>query len=112
MMLSLIRGRAGRIVITIIALLLVSAGMFALASVMMAYDPDGHLVRRWLHDSRWALFAWRLMMYAGIVAVWLIKVRPLLLTRWPESRSRLPRTELLGGLFILAIECVAWIGTV
>ncbi|MFP1915967.1 hypothetical protein ACLEEZ_10500 [Lonsdalea quercina] len=112
MRISLIRGRAGRIVLMIIALLFISVGMFALASMLMAYDPDGHLMRSWLHDSRWALFAWRLMMYAVIVSAWLFKVRPLLLKRCPEIRPRLPRTELFGGLFILATECVAWMGGV
>lgn len=105
------RGRTGRFIMMLSVLILITAGMFALASVFIAYDPDGHLTRRWLHDSRWALFAWRLMMYAGIAGVWLMKVRPQLLRRWPEVRARLPRTELLGVLFILATECVAWTGT-
>ncbi|WP_058973039.1 hypothetical protein [Type-D symbiont of Plautia stali] len=105
------RGRTGRFIMMVSVLVLITAGMFALASVFMAYDPDGHLTRRWLHDSRWALFAWRLMMYVGIAGVWLMKVRPQLLRRWPEVRARLPRTELLGVLFILATECVAWTGT-
>ncbi|MBY6257807.1 hypothetical protein K3G69_15000 [Phytobacter diazotrophicus] len=96
---SFLRGRTGRIVLMIAALLLITVAMFALASVFMAYDPDGHLTRRWLHDSRWALFTWRLLMYAGIAVVWRMKVR-----------ARLPRTELLGVLFIAATECVAWAG--
>ncbi|ADF60017.1 MULTISPECIES: hypothetical protein [Enterobacteriaceae] len=107
---SFLRGRTGRIVLMIAALLLITVAMFALASVFMAYDPDGHLTRRWLHDSRWALFTWRLLMYAGIAVVWRMKVRPQMLARWPEVRARLPRTELLGVLFIAATECVAWAG--
>lgn len=109
---SFFRGRTGRIVLMVTALLLITVAMFALASVFMAYDPDGHLTRRWLHDSRWALFTWRVFMYAGIAAVWWLKVRPPLLARWPEARSRLPRTELLSVLFIAATECVAWAGVV
>ncbi|RAT12204.1 MULTISPECIES: hypothetical protein [Lonsdalea] len=112
MMLSSIRGRAGRIVLITIVLLLAGVGMLSLASLFMAYDPDGHLIRRWLHDSRWALFTWRLVVYAGIVTAWLMMVRPQLLKRWPEARSRLPNTELLGGLFILITECLAWIDKV
>ncbi|PTA89016.1 hypothetical protein CWM66_21455 [Kosakonia sp. H7A] len=104
--------RTGRILLIVLFILLMTAGMFALASVFMAYDPDGHLTRRWLHDSRWALFAWRLVMYAGIASFWWRKVRPGLLARWPEARARLPRTELLCALFILATECVAWTGVV
>ncbi|WP_034948956.1 hypothetical protein [Erwinia oleae] len=105
------RGRTGRFITMVSILVLITAGMFALASVFMAYDPDGHLTRRWLYESRWALFAWRLTIYAGIAAAWLLKVRPQLLRRWPEVRARMPRTELLGLLFILATECVAWTGT-
>lgn len=111
MTLSSFRGRAGRILLMLLPLLLVTVAMFALASVFMAYDPDGQLTRRWLHESRWGLFAWRLVMYAGIAAAWGLKIRPQLLKRWPEARARLPRTELLGVLFILATECVAWTGT-
>jgi hypothetical protein len=107
---SFLRSRYGRVLLVIIAILLLTVAMFALASVFMAYDPDGHLTRRWLHDSRWALFAWRLVMYAGIAAAWWMKVRPQMLARWPEVRPRLPRTELLGVLFIVATECVAWAG--
>ena len=109
---SFLRGRTGRIVLMVTALLLITVAMFALASVFMAYDPDGHLTRRWLHDSRWSLFAWRLLMYAGIAVAWRMKVRPQMLARWPEVRSRLPRTELLSVLFIAATECVAWAGVV
>ncbi|EBU5081962.1 hypothetical protein S699_000346 [Salmonella enterica subsp. enterica] len=105
-------GRTGRILLIVLFILLMTAGMFALASVFMAYDPDGHLTRHWLHDSRWALFAWRLVIYAGITLTWLMKVRPQMLARWPEVRARLPRTELLCALFILATECVAWTGLV
>lgn len=110
MKLSFFRGRSGRVLLVIIAILLLTVAMFALASVFMAYDPDGHLTRRWLHDSRWALFVWRLVMYAGIAAVWLVKVRPQLLARRAEGHARLRRTELLCVLFILASEFVAWTG--
>lgn len=109
---SFLRGRTGRIVLMVTVLLLITVAMFALASVFMAYDPDGYLTRRWLHDSRWALFAWRLVMYAGITVAWLMKVRPQMLVRWPEVRARLPRTERLCVLFIAATECVAWAGVV
>ena len=105
------RGRTGRFIMMTSILILITAGMFALASVFMAYDPDGHLIQRWLYDSRWALFSWRLMLYAAIAAAWFLKVRPRLVEGWPEVRTRLPRTELLGILFILATECVAWTGT-
>lgn len=106
-----IRGRVGRILLMLLPILLVTVVMFALASVFMAYDPDGQLTRRWLHESRWALFAWRLVMYAGIAAAWVLKIRPRLLKRWPKVCPRLLRTELLGVMFILVTECVAWICT-
>jgi uncharacterized BrkB/YihY/UPF0761 family membrane protein len=106
---SFLRGRTGRIVLMIAALLLITVAMFALASVFMAYDPDGHLTRRWLHDSRWALFTWRLLMYAGIAVVWRMKVRPQMLARWPEVRLAC-RARNCSALFIAATECVAWAG--
>lgn len=111
MKLTSIRGRAGRILLVVIPLLLITVVMFAIASMFMTYDPDGHLLRNWLHQSRWGLFAWRLVMYASIAAAWIIKVRPQMLKRWPETEGRLPRTELLCVLFILATEYVAWTGT-
>ena len=39
-----------------------------------------------------------------------MKVRPQMQASWPEVRARLPRTELLSVLFIVATECVAWAG--
>lgn len=107
---AFLRGRAGGLFLVLLAILLLTAGMFALASIFMAYDPDGHLTRRWLHDRRRALFAWRLVMYTGIATVWLVKVRPQLLARRTEGHARLRRTELLGVLFILVTEFVAWTG--
>ncbi|EOS93051.1 hypothetical protein LU631_07440 [Erwinia tracheiphila] len=105
-----LKGRAARVALLILSMLLLMAGMFAVASVFMAYDPDGHLTRNWLHDSRWWLFAWRLTFCTGLAAVWLCRVRPRVLRRWPQVRSRLPRTEALAVLFILATEYVAWSG--
>lgn len=107
---AFLSSRASRILLVFIAILFLTACMFALASVFMAYDPDGHLTRRWLHDSRWALFAWRMVMYASMTVAWLMKVRPQLLARRPEEHARLKRTELLGVLFILGTEFVAWTG--
>lgn len=101
-------GRTGRILSLLLLILLMTAGMFAIAAVFMAYDPDGHITRRWLHDSRWGLFAWRMSLYAALTAVWIMKVRPLAVMRWPDARPRLIRMELLGIFFLLATEYVAW----
>ncbi|WP_370620381.1 hypothetical protein [Pantoea ananatis] len=90
--------------ITVVAM----AAIFGLASVFMAYDPDGHLIQKWLYDSRWAMFAWRLCMYVFIGYIWIMNLRPRLLKRWPEAAARLPRTELLVVIYVLATEYVAW----
>lgn len=101
-------GRTGRILFLVLFILLMTAGMFAIAAVFMAYDPDGHITRRWLHDSRWGLFAWRLTLYGVLAAAWTGKVRPQAVTRWSGARPRLIRIELLGVFFLLATEYVAW----
>lgn len=103
-----ISGRTGRILFLVLLILLMTAGMFAIAAVFMAYDPDGHITRRWLHDSRWGLFAWRLTLYGALIAAWILKVRPQALIRWPDGRLRLVRMELMGVLFLVATEYVAW----
>lgn len=111
MSLSSFSGRAGgRIILTLIALIVFTAGMFALASLFFDLDPDGHHLRGWLHDSRWGWFVWRMMVYAGIVFFWFYRVRPLLLTRYPDVRPRLPRTEFIVSSFILFTEIVTWMG--
>ncbi|KDE34193.1 membrane protein [Kosakonia radicincitans UMEnt01/12] len=113
MHLSFLSGRAGgRIVLLLIALVLFTGGMFILASFFFDHDPDGHLLRDWLHDSRWAWFAWRICVYASITFFWFFRVRPALLSRTPDARQRLPRTELLVASFILFMEFVAWKGVV
>ncbi|WP_369012152.1 hypothetical protein SM114_01595 [Erwinia pyrifoliae] len=56
MKLTLFSGRTGRVVIVLLLVLLMTVAMFAVASLFMAYDPDGHLTRSWLHQSRWGLF--------------------------------------------------------
>ncbi|CCG85998.1 hypothetical protein [Erwinia piriflorinigrans] len=108
MKLTLFSGRTGRIVIVLLLVLLMTVAMFAVASLFMAYDPDGHLTRSWLHQSRWGLFGWRITLYVGLALVWLLKVRPQAVRYWPQIRQRLPRTELLAVLFMLATEYVAW----
>lgn len=111
MVLSSFRVRAGgRIILVLIALIVFTAGMFGLASLFFDLDPDGHHLRDWLHDSRWGWFVWRIAVYAGIAFFWFCRVRPLLLTRHPDVRPRLPRTELIVASFILFMECIAWKG--
>ncbi|ERM15747.1 membrane protein [Pantoea ananatis BRT175] len=101
-------GLIGRILLIFLFTFLAMAVLFGLASVFMAYDPDGHLLQKWLYDSRWAMFAWRLCMYVFIACVWIMRVRPRLLKRWPEDTSSLTSTEIYAVLFILATEHVAW----
>lgn len=101
-------GLTARILLIFLSTVLAMAVIFGLASVFMAYDPDGHLIRQWLYDSRWGMFAWRLSIYVLIGSIWIMNLRPRLLKRWPEASARLPRTELLAALFILATEYVAW----
>ena len=111
MALSSFRVRTGgRLILVLIGLIVFTAGMFALASLFFDLDPDGHHLRDWLHDSRWGWFIWRMAMYVGITCFWFYRVRPLLLTRNPEVRPRLPRTELIVSSFILFAEIVTWMG--
>lgn len=108
---SLFSGRiGGRIILVLTALIAFTAGMFALASLFFDLDPDGHHTREWLHNSRWGWFIWRLTVYAGIACFWYYRVRPLLLTRYPDVRPRLPRTEFVVASFIIFMEIVAWNG--
>ncbi|MBD8127983.1 hypothetical protein [Pantoea agglomerans] len=104
----LLIGLTGRILLIFIFTFLAMAALFGLASVFMAYDPDGHLIQKWLYDSRWAMFAWRLCIYVIIGCIWIMNMRPRLLKRWPEAAARLTRTELLAVIYVLATEYVAW----
>lgn len=101
-------GRIGRLLLLVLLILLMTVGMFAIAAVFMANDPDGHITRRWLRDSQWGLFIWRLSLYGALSAAWFMKVRPQAVMRWPDARPRLMRMELLGVFFMLATEYVAW----
>ncbi|AVG75461.1 MULTISPECIES: hypothetical protein [Pantoea] len=101
-------GLTGRILQIFLSTVVAMAALFGLASVFMAYDPDGHLIQKWLYDSRWAMFAWRLCMYGFIGCVWIMKVRPRLLKRWPDAAGGLPRLERLAIIYLLATEYVAW----
>lgn len=101
-------GLTGRILLIFLFTFLAMAALFGLASVFMAYDPDGHLIQKWLYDSRWAMFAWRLCMYVFIGCIWIMNLRPRLLKRWPEAAAHLPRTEMLVVIYVLATEYVAW----
>lgn len=111
MAISSFRVRAGgRIILVLTGLIVFTVGLFALASLFFDLDPDGHHLRDWLHDSRWGWFIWRMAVYACIAYFWFYRVRSLLLTRNPEVRQRLPRTELIVSSFILFMEIVAWKG--
>ncbi|AMB73324.1 hypothetical protein [Pantoea ananatis] len=101
-------GLTGRIILIFLYMFLAMGAIFGLASVFMAYDPDGHLIQKWLYDSRWAMFAWRLCMYVFIACVWIMKLRPRLLKRWPDAAGGLPRLERLAIIYLLATEYVAW----
>ena len=92
-------GHIGRILLMVLLILLMTASMFA-------------ITRRWLHDSRWGLFAWRLVLYGCPITAWILKVRPQALIRWPDGRPRLVRMELMGVLFLVATEYVAWTSAV
>lgn len=101
-------GLTGRILLIFLSTVVAMAALFGLASVFMAYDPDGHLIQKWLYDSRWAMFAWRLCMYGFIGCVWIMKLRPRLLKRWTDAAGGLPRLERLAIIYLLATEYVAW----
>jgi hypothetical protein len=101
-------GLTGRILLIFLIMFLAMGAIFGLASVFMAYDPNGHLIKKWLYESRWAMFAWRLCMYAFIACVWIMKLRPRLLTRWPDAAGGLPRLERFAIVYLLATEYVAW----
>ncbi|WP_054688274.1 hypothetical protein [Pantoea stewartii] len=104
----LLSGFTGRILLISLSTVVAMAAIFGLASVFMAYDPDGHLIQKWLYDSRWAMFAWRLFMYVFIGCIWIMKLRPRLLKRWPDAAGGLPRLERLAIIYLLATEYVAW----
>ena len=46
MRLNPLSGHIGRILLMVLLILLMTASMFAIAAVFMAYDPDGHNTRR------------------------------------------------------------------
>ncbi|KTR47278.1 membrane protein [Pantoea ananatis] len=104
----LLSGFTGRILLISLSTVVAMAAIFGLASVFMAYDTDGHLIQKWLYDSRWAMFAWRLFMYVFIGCIWIMKLRPRLLKRWPDAAGGLPRPERLAIIYLLATEYVAW----
>lgn len=112
MKLILLNGRVGHVLFILLYMVLLLFVMLIVASYFMAFDPDGHITRNWLHQSRWELFGWRIAMYVPICVTWMLKVRPAMLQRWPETRQRLLRTELLSVFFILATEYVAWTSVV
>lgn len=101
-------GLTGRILLIFLSTVVAMAAIFGLASVFMAYDPDGLLIQKWLYDSRWAMFAWRLCMYVFIGCIWIMKLRPRLLKHWPDAAGGLPRLERLAIVYLLATEYVAW----
>ncbi|PWK09861.1 hypothetical protein C7425_104264 [Pantoea ananatis] len=101
-------GLTSRILLIFLIMFLAMGAIFALASVFMAYDPAGHLIQKWLYDSRWAMFTWRMCMYVFIGCIWIMKLRPRLLTRWPDAAGGLPRLERLAIVYLLATEYVAW----
>lgn len=106
---SVLRGRAGRVLLTILYVLLFTALMLAFAAAMFEYDPDGRQLRGWLRESRPWLFVWRMALYGSVALFWYRKVRPKLLKRWPEVAERLPRTELIVGLYFVGCELLfAW----
>ncbi|CCR31799.1 hypothetical protein SedNR2807_45330 [Citrobacter sedlakii] len=106
---SVLRGRAGRVLLTILYVLLFTALMLAFAAAMFEYDPDGRQLRGWLRESRPWLFVWRMVLYGSVALFWYRKVRPKLLKRWPEVTGRLPRTELIVGLYFVGCELLfAW----
>lgn len=108
MKISFLRGRTGRFLLFTAGVLLLTAMMFALASVLFTWDPSGEHIRSWLYDGRFWLFAWRMSLYAGIGAVWFLKVRPAMVKRWPDTAERTDRLELLVMLFMALTELVTW----
>lgn len=101
---SVLRGRAGRVLLFVVALLLFTALMLAFAAVMYEFDPDGQHFRNWSRESRPWLFVWRMALYGSVALFWYRKVRPKLLKRWPEESLRIRRTELLVVIYLLGGE--------
>ncbi|UVO09306.1 hypothetical protein LW347_04835 [Pectobacterium polonicum] len=77
--------------------------LMLLAAVLFENDPDGQGIKVWLHDSRYILLAWRMMVYAGLAWLWFYAVRPRLIAA-TASPAYLMRLEWLAAGFLLFIE--------
>lgn len=86
-------------------LILIMAALLLLAAMLFEYDPDGRQVKAWLEASRYGLFVWRLMLYAGTAWMWMT-IRAQLLRSTP--RQTVLKIERLLLLFVVFSECLAW----
>jgi hypothetical protein len=98
--------RVGHFISVVLTALVLVTVMLLLAAALFEYDPDGHQVSDWLYAGRYWLFAWRLMIYAGLSWFWFALVRPKLVNR--SAGKSLRRLEWMVAVFILIIEFVAW----
>ncbi|WP_152486558.1 hypothetical protein [Dickeya zeae] len=88
----------GLLIVILVVLLL-------LAAVLFESDPDGHHVKAWLEASRYGLFVWRLMLYAGTAWMWMT-IRARFLRSTP--RQAVLKVERLLLLFVVFSEYLAW----
>ncbi|MDR3430756.1 MAG: hypothetical protein P4L95_02420 [Rouxiella aceris] len=99
-------GRVGRIAVISALILFLTGLLFFMAAMLFEHDPDGHLIRGWLNESRYWLFVWRLTLYLFLILLWFSVVRPQVIKVSPGGS--LHRLEWMAGIFILVIEVAAW----
>jgi hypothetical protein len=82
-----------------------------IVGIRMFDDVEGW--RRWLDEHKVHFVAWRLSVYGATIYGWRW-MRKRVLLREPEfdNRSRLRRTELAAGLFIIVLEATTWLPAV
>jgi hypothetical protein len=72
---------------------------------VMGVRVTGSIVawRQWMDDAKGYFFVWRLCIYSALVYGWLW-MRRRVLSREPESKASLIRTEIAGIVAIVVVE--------
>lgn len=95
-------------VIKVLTVLVLVTLPFLLAALLFNNDPDGYRVRTWLSESRYWLFAWRLIIYTVLSWLWIVAVRPRVQQTSPTELWPLRRLEWVACTFIIVSECAIW----
>lgn len=91
----------GRVVAWSLGIIVVTL-LVSWAAMQMGVSSDG--VQNWLQARRWGLLVWRVLLYVAVAALWLLRVRPLVLKR--TGRGRIIRLE-IWFVALVAINEVA-----